>query len=50
VYRTHGLGYVYVRHGSDKAANTSLVAEEHFLTKTVTEYPGLVRSSALGTE
>jgi hypothetical protein len=50
VYRAHGLGYVYVRHGSDKAANTSPVAEEHFLTKTVTEYPGLVRSSALGTE
>ena len=39
VYRTHGLGYVYVRHG---AGHTATVADEHFLTKTAAQYPGLV--------
>lgn len=48
VYRTHGLGYVYVRHGSD--ANTSLVRDEHFLTKTVATHPGLLAHVELGTE
>jgi len=50
VYRTHGLGYTYVRHSADGPANTSPVSDEHFLTKTATEYAGLVRSAALGTE
>ena len=39
VYRTHGLGYVYVRHG---AGHTATVSDEHFLTKTAAQYPGLV--------
>ena len=46
VYRTHGLGYVYVRHG---AGHTASVADEHFLTKTAEKWPGLVRHPALGT-
>ena len=47
VYRTHGLGYVYVRHGQ---GHTASVDDGHFLTKTVATWPGLVRSSALGTD
>ena len=50
VYRTHGLGYVYVRSAADGSANTSQVNEEHFLTKTVAQFPGLLSSPALGTE
>jgi len=54
VYRTHGLGYVYVRHGEATATpgggNTSAVSDEHFLTKTLAQFPGLLRSPALGTE
>ncbi len=50
VYRTHGLGYVYVRSAADGSANTSQVDEEHFLTKTVAQFPGLVSSPALGTD
>lgn len=50
VYRTHGLGYTYVRNAADGSANTSQVQQEHFLTKTVAQYPGLLRSDALGTE
>ena len=50
VYRTHGMGYVYVRHAGDGSANTSPVLEEHFLTKTVAQFPGLVKSAALGTD
>lgn len=50
VYRTHGLGYVYVRHAPDGSANTSQVHQDHFLTKTTAQYPGLVRSAALGTD
>ena len=50
VYRTHGLGYVYVRNAADGSANTSPVHEDHFLTKTVAQYPGLVRDPGLGTE
>ena len=50
VYRTHGLGYMYVRNAADGSANTSPVHEDHFLTKTVAQYPGLVRDPALGTE
>lgn len=50
VYRTHGLGYVYVRNAADGSANTSPVSEEHFLTKTVAQFPGLMVSPALGTD
>lgn len=46
VYRTHGLGYVYVRHAE---GNTAQVRDEHFLTKTQAQFPGLLRHPALGT-
>ena len=46
VYRTHGLGYVYVRRGD---GHTATVRDEHFLTKTVATYPGLLADEALGT-
>jgi len=46
VYRTHGLGYVYVRHTH---GNTAQVRDEHFLTKTAAQFPGLLRHHALGT-
>ena len=46
VYRTHGLGYVYVRHAGE---HTAQVREEHFLTKTSATYPGLLAHAALGT-
>ena len=46
VYRTHGLGYVYVRRGS---GHTASVRDEHFLTKTAATYPGLLAHEALGT-
>lgn len=47
VYRTHGLGYVYVRRGE---GHTATVRDEHFLTKTAATIPGLVRHPAFGTE
>lgn len=47
VYRTHGLGYVYVRHS---AGHTASVRDEHFLTKTTATHAGLVRHPAFGTE
>ena len=50
VYRTHGLGYTYVRHAPDGSQNTAPTPEEHFLTKTVAQFPGLLRSPALGTD
>lgn len=46
VYRTHGLGYVYVRHGWQQTAD---VRDEHFLTKTADQRPGLVMHEAFGT-
>lgn len=46
VYRTHGLGYVYVRHAE---GNTAQVRDEHFLTKTHHEYSGLIQHVSLGT-
>ncbi len=46
VYRTHGLGYVYVRHS---AGHTASVTDEHFLTKTTAIVPGLVRHECFGT-
>ena len=47
VYRTHGLGYVYVRRGE---GHTASVRDEHFLTKTAATVPGLVRHPCFGTE
>ena len=46
VYRTHGLGYVYVRHGD---AHTAIVSNEHFLTENVRQWPGLIAHEAFGT-
>lgn len=46
VYRTHGLGYVYVRHGG---AHTATVRDEHFLARTEQQWTGLLRHEALGT-
>lgn len=46
VYRTHGLGYVYVRHGTE---HTAIVRDEHFLTKTADQHQGLVSHEAFGT-
>lgn len=48
VYRTHGLGYTYVRHAS--SANTSRVTDEHFLDRTVHTFPGLLQRVELGTD
>jgi hypothetical protein len=47
VYRTHGLGYVYVRHS---AGHTATVSDEHFLTKVTATFPGMVRHAAFGTD
>jgi hypothetical protein len=49
VYRTHGRGYIYVRHGDNQygdvsRANTSLVADAHFETKNQGTAQGLDRS------
>lgn len=46
VYRTHGLGYVYVRRPS---GHTASVRDEHFLTKVTQTYPGLLRHAEFGT-
>ncbi len=46
VYRTHGLGYVYVRRPS---GHTATVRDEHFLTKVTTTHPGLIRHEVFGT-
>jgi len=46
VYRTHGLGYVYVRHGRQQTAE---VADAHFLTKTRDQRNGLVVHEVFGT-
>lgn len=47
VYRTHGLGYVYVRHGSE---HTAIVKDEHFLTQNARQWPGLIAHEAFGTD
>lgn len=47
VYRTTGLGYVYVRHGS---GHTAQVSDEHFLTKNAARWPGLIAHEAFGTD
>lgn len=46
VYRTHGLGYVYVRRGH---GHTASVQDEHFLTRTSATVPGLVQHPEFGT-
>lgn len=46
VYRTTGLGYVYVRHG---VGHTAQVSDEHFLTKNAGRWPGLIRHAEFGT-
>jgi len=46
VYRTHGLGYVYVRHGH---GHTASVEDDHFLTKASATVPGLVQHPEFGT-
>ena len=46
VYRTHGLGYLYVRRGE---GHTALARDEHFLTKTAHRWPGLLQHEAFGT-
>ena len=46
VYRTHGLGYVYVRHGSE---HTAIVSDDHFLTHNARQWPGLIAHEAFGT-
>ncbi len=46
VYRTHGLGYVYVRRNADRTAS---VRDEHFLAKTAATFPGLLARPSLGT-
>lgn len=47
VYRTHGLGYVYVRRPS---GHTASVRDEHFLTKVTDTHPGLLRHPEFGTD
>jgi len=46
VYRTHGLGYVYVRRQS---GHTATVSDAHFLTKVTERREGLVAHEAFGT-
>ena len=46
VYRTHGLGYVYVRHG---VGHTATVDDRHFLTENEQQWQGLLEHEALGT-
>ena len=46
VYRTTGLGYIYVRRG---AGHTAIVSDEHFLTKNVHSWPGLLAHAEFGT-
>jgi hypothetical protein len=47
IYRTHGLGYIYVRRGD---GHTAQVQAEHFQTKTHTDVPGLLRHAEFGTD
>jgi hypothetical protein len=46
VYRTTGLGYIYVRRG---AGHTAIVSDEHFLTKNAYSWSGLLAHSEFGT-
>lgn len=47
VYRTHGLGYVYVRRAD---GHTASVSDEHFLKKNINRVEGLVRHHEFGTD
>jgi hypothetical protein len=47
VYRTHGLGYIYVRRAD---GHTASVSDEHFLKKNVSRVEGLVRHHEFGTD
>lgn len=48
IYRTHGRGYIYVRHGASapeaSVGNTSIVSDAHFETKNESRVAGLDRS------
>jgi len=46
VYRTHGLGYLYVRRGSGHTAN---VSDQHFLADASARWGGVLRHEAFGT-
>jgi hypothetical protein len=46
VYATHGLGYLYVRHGDGHTWNPGTA---HFLRRTEQQWPGLLRHSEFGT-
>ena len=46
IYRTHGLGYIYVRHAAE---HTAIVRDEHFLTENAQQWPGLIAHEAFGT-
>ena len=46
VYRTHGLGYIYVRRSS---GHTAVVKDEHFLKKVARTYDGLLEHEVFGT-
>ena len=46
VYRTTGLGYIYVRRGS---GHTAQVSDEHFLTKNAASWPGVIAHTEFGT-
>lgn len=46
VYRTTGLGYIYVRRG---AGHTAIVSDDHFLTKNAFSWPGLLAHPEFGT-
>jgi hypothetical protein len=46
VYRTHGLGYVYVRHS---AGHTATVADGHFMKRIADRRTGLIAHEAFGT-
>ncbi|MFM8350165.1 MAG: hypothetical protein ACKN9D_03775 [Actinomycetales bacterium] len=47
VYRTHGLGYLYSRRGSD---HTARVSDAHFGKKVAARWPGVIRHPAFGTQ
>jgi len=46
VYRTHGLGYAYVRRGM---GHTAQVSDAHFLKRTIATWPGVLAHAEFGT-
>lgn len=46
IYRTHGLGYLYLRRGS---RHTATVSDEHFLADASARWDGILRHDAFGT-